>query len=90
MIYIYHFFERHKLYIPIVYYNEPCLIADTRTDHWLIQINYKQNYYLKLEKTTQNITNKPIDYFIEIGITPKSFSNKEIYTLENINDRDVE
>ncbi|MCQ2973463.1 MAG: hypothetical protein MJ211_01485 [Bacteroidales bacterium] len=25
------------------------------------------NYYLKLEKTTQNITNKPIDYFIEIS-----------------------
>lgn len=49
---IYHFFERHKYHIPIVYYNEPCLIADTRTDHWLIQINYKQNYYLKLDLET--------------------------------------
>lgn len=46
---IYHFFERRKYHIPIVYYNEPCIIFPTRLEHWLAQINYKQNYYLKLD-----------------------------------------
>jgi len=46
---IYRQFERHKYHVPIVYYNEPCLVMPTRTEHWLVQINYKQNYYLKLD-----------------------------------------
>lgn len=49
---IYHFFERRKYHIPIVYYNEPVPIMPTRTDHWLVQIEYKQNYYLKLDLET--------------------------------------
>lgn len=46
---IYHFFERRKYNIPIVFYNEPCLIVPERSEHWRIQIEYKQNYYLKLD-----------------------------------------
>lgn len=49
---IYHFFERRKYHIPIVYYNEPCLIMPTRTEHWLVQIEYKQNYYIKMDLET--------------------------------------
>lgn len=62
---IYHFFERHKYHVPIVFYNEPCLIVPKRSDHWLIQIEYKQNYYLKIDLDTLRPILQDLEELIE-------------------------
>lgn len=46
---IYQHFEKHKYYIPIVFYNDPCLMKPSRCEHWIMQISFKQNSYLKMD-----------------------------------------
>ena len=36
---IYEFFSKKNLFLPVIFYNDPCLTRSTRTAHWLAQID---------------------------------------------------
>lgn len=62
---IYNHFERHKYNIPIVFYNEPCLTKPKRSDHWIEQINYKQNHYINIDIATYKPVLDKLANFLE-------------------------
>ncbi len=35
---IYEFFSKKSLFLPVIFYNDPCLTRSTRTSHWLAQL----------------------------------------------------
>ena len=36
---IYEFFSKKNLFLPVIFYNDPCLTRSTRTSHWLAQFD---------------------------------------------------
>lgn len=94
---IYRYFDRYKHHVPVVFYNDPCLLRPSRCEHWLLLIQRLQNFYLKfdLEKyrpilqDLEDLVESPsVKPYIYLFAKPKPLPPmliKDPYTLEFVN-----
>lgn len=91
---IYDYFKFTNIKVPVIFYNDPCLLCSTRAIHWKMQLEITQKRFLNMDFSSYQtlfrdledlIESKEFKPYISLLQTPKKLPEsliKDKYTLQ--------